>query len=37
MPALREAVIVAYGRTICAKAQKGAFKDLHPWSSGHSD
>jgi len=34
MPEFREAVIVAYGRTPCAKAKKGSFANLHPVEYG---
>lgn len=30
----RDAVIVAYGRTACAKARKGSFRDIHPVDFG---
>lgn len=30
----KEAVIVAYGRTACAKAKKGSFRNLHPVEFG---
>lgn len=34
MSDLLDAVIVAYGRTACAKAKKGSFHDLHPVEFG---
>lgn len=34
MAELRDAVVVAYGRTACAKARKGSFRDLHPVDFG---
>ncbi len=30
----RDAVIVAFGRTACAKARKGSFRDIHPVDFG---
>lgn len=34
MAELLDAVVVAYGRTACAKARKGSFRDLHPVDFG---
>jgi len=34
MSEMNDAVIVAYGRTACAKAKKGSFRDLHPVEYG---